>query len=104
MSMDAINQVAEAEEKARAMRQQAQSEAQALLDRAQQEGQAKVEAARRDALAQVKQQLAQAEDQGQETTRAALTEYQKHCEELKAKAAQRLDQAARLIVGKVVRD
>lgn len=103
MSMDAIKLVAESEEKARQVRSAAQAQAQALVDQAAKDGQARLDQARKEAQARARELLAQVEDQGEETTREALAEYEKDCEALKAKAAQRLDKAAELIVGRVVR-
>lgn len=104
MSMDAIHQVAEREEAARALRRKAQQEAQERVERAQQEGQERLDSARKDAMAQARAQLARGEAQEQESTRIALTKYQTQCEALKTQAEARLNDAAALIVGKVVKD
>lgn len=103
MSMDAIKQVAESEEKAREIRSAAQAQAQALVDQATKEGQTVLAEARKAAQTQAKELLAQVENQGEEISRTALSQFEKDCEALKAKAGERLDKAAELIVGRVVR-
>ena len=102
MSMDALKAVTDSEEQARAQKAQAEATAKALVEQAKKTGEARLEEARREATAQVKDKLAQAEDHGEETTRQVLAQYAQDCEDLKAKAHQRLDQAADLIMRKVV--
>ena len=102
MSMDALKAVTDSEEQARVQKAQAEATAKALVEQAKKTGEARLEEARREATAQVKDKLAQAEAHGEETTRQVLAQYAQDCEALKAKAHQRLDQAADLIMGKVV--
>ena len=72
------------------------------MEQAKKTGEARLEEARREATAQVKDKLAQAEAHGEETKAQVLAQYAQDCEELKAKAQQRLDRAAQVIMGKVV--
>ena len=102
MSMDALKAVTDSEEQARAQKAQAEAEARALVEQARKMGQARLEDQRRTATAQVKDKLAQAEAHGEKTKDQVLAQYAQDCEDLKAKAHQRLDQAADLIMGKVV--
>ena len=102
MSIDALKAVTDSEEQARAQKAQAEATAKALVEQAKKTGEARLEEARREATAKVKDKLAQADHHGEETTRQVLAQYAKDCEDLKAKAQQRLDQAADLIMGKVV--
>lgn len=104
MSLDALKQVTESEERAKAAQTAAQAKAKILVETAQREGEARLDSALRQAQDQVKELLTEAETHGRETTKSALAQYEKDCEELKAQAGKKLAQAARLIVGKVVRD
>lgn len=104
MSLEALKQVTESEERAKAAKAAAQAKAKVLVETAQREGETQLDAAVRRAQDQVKELLTQAEVHGQETTKTVLARYEKDCEVLKAKAGEKLPQAAQLIVGKVVRD
>ena len=103
MSMEAIKQVAQSEEKAREIRSAAQAQAQTLVDQATKDGQAALAQARQGAQAKAREFLAQVENQGEEISRTVLSSFETDCEALKAKAEERLDKAAELIVGRVVR-
>lgn len=102
MSMEALKAVTDSEEQARAKKAQAEVQAKALVERARKTGEARLEETRREAQAKVRDKLSQAEAHGEETTRQVLAQYAQDCEALKAKALQRLDEAADLIMGKVV--
>lgn len=102
MSMDALKAVTDSEEQARVKKAQAQVQAKALVEKAKKTGEARLEGALREAQAQVRDKLTQAEAHGEETKSQVLAQYAQDCEALKAKAHQRLDQAADLIMGKVV--
>ena len=80
--------VTDSEAQAREVKAQAQAQAKALTEQAQRSGEA---------------MLAQAEAQGAEQTQATMKKYEQERDALKAAAAERLDQAAESIVGKVVR-
>ena len=92
MSMDAIKQVADSEQQAKERLAQAQLEAKAL-----------VEQAKKAAQDQARALLAQAETLGGEKPRQILAEYETDCQALKERSRARLDKAAEVIVGKVVR-
>ena len=65
-------------------------------------GVSSLEQARAQAQAQTRQMMAQAEDQAAEETRQALAQAELDCQAMKQQARGRLDQAAQLIVEKVV--
>ena len=102
MSIDALKAVTDSEEQARVQKAQAEAKAKVLVEQAKKTAESRLEEARREATAQVKEKLAQAEVHGEETKEQVLAQYAKDCEDLKAKAHQRLDKAADLIMGKVV--
>lgn len=104
MSMDAMQQVAESEQKAKERLAQAKIEAQALIAQAQRDGEAALAQARQAAQQEVKNAMAKAEAEGEARRQAVLEKYGKEAQALRDKAEQRLDRAADLIVGKVVRD
>ncbi len=102
--MDAMQQVAESEQKAKERLAQARSEAQALVAQAQRDGEAALAEARKAAQQAVKDRLARAEAEGEAKRQAVLEKFGLEAQALRDKAGQRLDRAADLIVGKVVRD
>lgn len=95
--------VTDSEAQAREVKAQAQAQAKALTEQAQRSGEAMLAQAKREAQDKVKELLAQAEAQGAEQTQATMKKYGQERDALKAAAAERLDQAAESIVGKVVR-
>ena len=98
MSMDAIKQVADSEQQAKERLAQAQTEAKALVEQARRDGETALEQAKKAA-----QDQAMAETLGGEKTRQILAEYETDCQALKERSRARLDKAAEVIVGKVVR-
>lgn len=102
MSLEAIKQVTESEEKARAALAQAQADAKRMVADARREGEARVAAALEQAEVQVKAGMEQAEARAVEHAAQVGAESRKTCDALKAKAEQRLSQAADLIMERVV--
>ena len=102
--MDAIKLVTDQEARAKERKAQAQAQAKALVEQAGKEAQAKLDQARKEAQAQVREKMARAEALGEERTRAVLVEYEADCQSLREGAQARLERAAELIVGRVVRD
>lgn len=100
--MDAIRQVAETEAAARERKAQAQAQVQDLAAQARRTGQEKAARIRREAQDKAREALAQAEAEAQAQAERTLAGFDRDCEALKAKAGERLDRAAALIVGKVV--
>jgi len=101
--MDAIKQVTDSEQQAKALVAQAQAQAKQLLQQAQKDGEAALAAARKEAQDRVRERMDRAEAAGAEKTRQTLEQYETDCRALKAKAEGRLDKAAEMIVGKVVK-
>ena len=102
MSMDAIKQVTDTEAEAKERRAKPQAEAQTMVAGAEKAGREALAQARKEAQAGARELLSQAESQAEVKTREALAEYEKDCQALKARAAEKLDEAAALIVRRVV--
>lgn len=103
MSLDAIQKVTEAEQAALSRKAEAEAEARRMAAEAQRAGRERLEARRTEAEAQVKELMAQAEVQAARRERELLEENERACAALRDQARQRLDQAAELIVGRVVK-
>lgn len=103
MSMDAIKQVTDSEAQAREIKAQAQAQAQALLAQARKDAQAALEQAKKDAQAQVKALMERTEAQAGEELQKTLAGFDAQCQALKDRAGEHMDQAAALIVGRVVK-
>lgn len=102
MALEAIQAVTAAETQAKSDREVAAAQAKQLLADAQREARQTVEQARQQAQAQARQMMAQAEDKAAGLTRQVLEQASQDCEKLKQDARGRLDEAAQLIVEKVV--
>lgn len=102
MSLEAVKQVTDAEQNAKVRKAQAVQEARKLSADAEREGAAAVDAARRSAQLKVEQLMEQAERNAAAHTAQVVRETEGKCDELRAQAQTRLEQAASLIVGKVV--
>ena len=104
MSLEAVQRVTEAEEKARARRAEAAEACRKLVADAEAAGQARLDQARREAEAQAAKALADAEAAAATDAQAVEQETQKACDTLRQAAAGRLDDAAALIIRRVVGD
>lgn len=102
MSTDAIKQVTETEDQVREDRIRAQAEAKTLVAKAEKEGQEALLQARRAAQAQARERMAQTEREAEARTQTVLEQYEQDCQALKNAAAEKLDEAAALIVRRVV--
>ncbi|MCD7918400.1 MAG: putative porin [Clostridiales bacterium] len=102
MSLEAVKQVTEAEERAKARKAEAQQEAKKLASDAEKAGQATVQQARQAAGDAVAELMAQAEQWAGVRTNQIIRETEGACDQLRAQAQQRLEQAASLIVERVV--
>ena len=103
MAMEAIQEVAGMEERARQLKESAAAEAKLKIQAAQREAQQMLERSRIDANAQVRQMMADAEAQAAKVTQQVMEQAGQDCEIMKQEARTRLDQAAQLIVEKVVK-
>ncbi len=101
MSLDAISQVAAAEEETRAKLAQARKHAQALVADAEREGAALLSRARASAQARVTDLLDQAEERSEAHTRQVLEQTKQDCEVLRTAAGERMNRAVGLIVSRV---
>ena len=102
MALEAIQTVTQAEAKARADREAAAAQVKQRLSDAQREAKQTVEAARQKANEEARKMMAEAEEKAAQLTRQELERAGADCEVLKQNARGRLEQAAQLIVGRVV--
>ena len=102
MTKNAVQQIEEAEHKAKEYQALAVEQAKKLLSDA--EGQAALEQALREAEAQRREQDTQAEQAAQLRADAIMTEARRACDGLRRQAEERLADAAALIVRRVVGD
>lgn len=102
MALEAIQTVTQAEARAKADREAAAAQAKQRLTDAQREAKQTVEQVRQKAREEARQMMAQAEEKAAQATREALEQAGQDCEALKQSARGRLEQAAQLIVGRVV--
>ena len=102
MALEAIQTVTQAEARAKADREAAAAQAKQRLTDAQREAKQTVEQARQKAREEARQMMAQAEEKAAQQTRAELERAAADCEALKRNARDRLEEAAQLIVGRVV--
>lgn len=103
MSLEAVQRVSEAEEKARARRTEAAVACKKLVSDTERDGKAALAQARADAEAQVKELLRQAEDRAAGHAAEVMAQAEQACAALRKRAEERLDQAADTIVGRVVK-
>lgn len=102
MALEAIQTVTQAEAKAKADREAAVAQTKQRLAEAQREAKQIVEQARQQAREEARQMMAQAEEKAAQATKAELEQAGQDCETLKRNARGRLEEAAQLIVGRVV--
>lgn len=103
MSLDAIQKVTEAEQSALARKAEAAAAAKKLVQDAQRAGDALVDQARARVEAENKALLQQAEERASAAAQAVLAQARQDAEALCRAAEAKLDQAADLIVGRVVK-
>ena len=101
MSLEAIQEVTQAEQTAREKKAQAADEAKRIVAEAERAGRQLVADARIKAEETVKTMLAEAEARAGERSAQTLADNAAQCEALKKAARGRLDKAAGLIVGRV---
>lgn len=102
MSLDAIAQVAAAEEATQGRLLEAQAEAKALVADAERSGKKRIDEARSQAEAEVKTLLAGAETRAADHAKEVMAQAERDCAALRATAQERLDRAADLITERVV--
>jgi V/A-type H+-transporting ATPase subunit G/H len=102
MSLEAIKRVTETEQISAQRKAEAEAESKRAIGEAERAGRARLSEARAEAQARVKTMLAQAEENAAQEAKAISIETAKNCEQLKAEARGKLDDAAALIVRRVV--
>ena len=103
LSLEAIKQITEMERTCEQRKTEAVQQARRTVADAEKAGQAALESRRAEAEAQVKTILAEAEAGAAVQAKAVQDETIRSCNELKAAAQQHLDEAAQLIVRRVVK-
>lgn len=102
MTMEAIEQVTQVEQKARADRAEAEARIKRALDAAEREGAERLQKARLEAAEQGKELLRQAEARAAKAAAEISRNAERDSGALRAAAKARLDEAAKYIVGRVV--
>ncbi len=102
MSIEAIQQVTQTEKSAQEKILAANAQARQIIRDAEQAGQLLLEQARKEAETQARNSMTQAEAQAAQRTQEVLAENKNVCLALSQKAQTRLDDAAVLIVKRIV--
>ena len=102
MALEAIQTVTQAESKAKADREAAAAQVKQRLADAQREARQIVDEARQQAGGEARRMMSEAEEKAAQLTREELKKAAADCETLKRNARGRLEEAAQLIVGRVV--
>lgn len=102
MANEVIRQVAEIEENSQKMLENAAADGKQRVLEAQRAARQLLETSRQEAEGEVRRMMADAERQAAAWTEEALASAQTECEEKKARAQDKLDQAAAFLMEKVV--
>ena len=102
MSLDAMKQVTEAEQRTRDQKAEAAAQAKRTVAEAERAGKARLAEARAQAEAQVRDFMTQAEQKASKHADEVMAETGKACGALREKAEGRMAEAAALIVRRVV--
>ncbi len=102
MSLEAVQKVAESEQKAMQRKNEAIDSAKKLVADAERAGKDRVAAARAAAEAEAKQMMAQAEEKAHTHTETVMEETRRSCDDLRRTAEGKLEDAAALIIRRVV--
>lgn len=102
MAFQEIQKVTETEQETRAKKAEAQAEAKRIIAAAEKEGVAAADELRAQAEAQARELMTQAEALAGEESERTLAANAEACKAMRAKAETRLEQAADLIVRRVV--
>ena len=103
MTMDDIRKVTEIEEKGRADKADAEARIRQALAEAEREGNARLQQTRRDAAEDGKKLLQEAEERAAEAAAEIAKTAEGESDQLRARARSRMDEAAKFIVGRVVK-
>lgn len=102
MSLEAVQKVTEAEQKAQARKAEAAENAKKLVAEAERAGKDRVAGTRAEAEAQVREMLTKAEASAALHTEKVMAETRKSCDSLRQAASGKLDEASALIIRRVV--
>lgn len=102
MSLEAVQKVAEAEQLARERKAGAIDQAKQMVSEAERQGQQTLSTAHAEAEAQAKAMMAKAEAAAADHSAAVIAETQTSCDKLRKSAEDKLDNAAELIIRRVV--
>ncbi len=102
MSLEAVQKVTEAEQRSRERRAEAAENAKRLVAEAEKDGKARLSAARSEAEAKARALMAEAEAKAARHTQAVMEDQRKSCDGLRREAEAKLDEAAAMIVRRVV--
>lgn len=102
MAVEAIKKVTEIEQESKKLRDAAVTEGKQKVLLAQRAGQRTLEDTRVQAEHEVRQMMIETEEEAAQLTKRVMKEAQGKCEVMKQRARENLDQAAALIVEKVV--
>lgn len=102
MSIEVIKKVTESERNAQEMKQEAAVNAKKTVSDAERAGRELLQKSREKAELQVKQFMTEAEEKAAKSEQIVIEETTRACETLRQSAQERLPEAARLIVGRVV--
>ena len=102
MALEEIKKVTETEQAAQSRKAEAAAEAKRLVAQARRDGETALAQARQEAEAQAAAMMAQAEEEAAAHTAQVLEDKRAQCREMEAAAEKRLDEAADLIVRRVV--
>ncbi|MBE6909337.1 MAG: hypothetical protein E7474_07165 [Ruminococcaceae bacterium] len=102
MTMEAIEQITELENRSRAEKADAEARVKQALSEAEREGQAQLQKARHEASDHGKELLRQAEERAAKAAEEIAKRAEAESDALRKAARGRLDEAAEMIVGRVV--
>ena len=102
MSLEAVQMVTETEQRALQRKAEAVEAAKKLVSDAERAGKERVVAARTDAEAQARQMMTRAEEAAAKHTETVMEETRRSCDDLRRAAEGKLEDAAALIIRRVV--
>ena len=102
MSLEAVQMVTETEQRALQRKAEAVEAAKKLVSDAERAGKERVAAARTDAEAQARQMMTRAEEADAKHTETVMEETRRSCDDLRRAAEGKLEDAAALIIRRVV--
>lgn len=102
MSIEAIQQVSQAEASAKEMRQAAYTQAKQIVRDAERAGQLLLEQVRQETEVETREAMAQAEQVAATRAKQVLSEHANACKQLCSEAESRIEEAAALIVKRIV--